>query len=57
MEDVDIQVLCNPRLVSSDSDVGFVLAVSLEEGLARTLCYRFMKNNSDNRIFVTEELT
>ena len=44
-------------LLSSDRDIGFVLAVSLEVGLARTLCYGFMENNSDNRIFVTEELT
>ena len=57
MEHVNIQVLCNPQLASSDSDIGFVLAVTLEEGLARTVCYGFMKNNSDNRIFETEALT
>jgi len=33
------------QLASSDSDIGFVLAVSLEEGLSRTLCYGFMENN------------
>ena len=46
-----------PSLLSSDRDVGFVLAVGLEESLARTVCYGFMKNNSDNRIFETESLT
>ena len=49
--------LCNPRLASSVSDIGFVLAISLEEGVARTVCYGFMENNSDNRIFETEALT
>ena len=57
MEDVNIQVLCNPQFTSSDRDVGFVLAISLEEGLARTVCYGFMENNSNNRIFETEALT
>ena len=54
LEHVYIQVLCNPQLASSASDIGFVLAVSLEEGLARTVCYGFMVNNSDNRILETE---
>ena len=57
MENVKIQDLFNPQFASSDRDIGFVLAVSIEEGLSRTLCYVFMENNSDNRIFVTEELT
>ena len=48
---------CNPQLASSDSDIGFVLAIGLEEGLSRTLCYGFMENNSNNRIFETEALT
>ena len=52
-----IQVLCNPCLASSASDIGFALAVGLEEDLARTVCYGFMKNNSNNRIFETEALT
>jgi len=54
LEHVYIQVLCNPKLASSDNDIEFVLAVSLEEGLARTVCYGFMANNSDNRIIETE---
>jgi len=45
------------QLASSVSDVGFVLAVSLEEGLSRTVCYGFMENNSNNRIFEIEALT
>ena len=51
------QVLCNPHLASSASDIGFILAVGLEEGLSRTLCYGFMENNLDTRIFETEALT
>jgi hypothetical protein len=35
---------------SSVSDTGFVPPVSLEEGLARTLRYEFMEDNSDNRM-------
>jgi hypothetical protein len=46
--------LCNPWLASSASDIGFVLAVSLEENLSRTLCYEFMEDNSDKRTFETE---
>ena len=57
MEHDKTQVLCNPCLASSASDIGFVLAVSLEEGLARTVCYGFMENNSNNRIVETEVLT
>ena len=57
LEHVYIEVLCNPQLASSASDIGFVLAVTLEEGLSRTLCYGFMENNWNNRIFETESLT
>jgi nucleoside-diphosphate-sugar epimerase len=39
---------------SSVSDSGFVPPVSLEEGLARTLRYEFMEDNSDKRTFETE---
>jgi hypothetical protein len=42
------------QLASSVSDIGFVLAVTLEEGLSRTLCYEFMEDNSDKRTFETE---
>jgi GlcNAc-P-P-Und epimerase len=39
---------------SSVSYTGFVAPVSLEEGLARTLRYEFMEDNSDKRTFETE---
>lgn len=39
---------------SSVSDTGFVAPESLEEGLARTLRYEFMEDNSDKRTFKTE---
>jgi len=39
---------------SSVSHTGFVPPVSLEEGLARTLRYEFMEDNSDKRTFETE---
>ncbi len=39
---------------SSVSDSGFVPPVSLEDGLARTLRYEFMEDNSDKRTFETE---
>ena len=39
---------------SSVSDTGFVPPASLEEGLARTLRYEFMEDNSDKRTFDTE---
>ena len=42
------------RFASSVSDTGFVPPVSLEEGLARTLRYEFMEDNSDKRTFETE---
>lgn len=39
---------------SSVSETGFVPPVSLEEGLARTLRYEFLEDNSDKRTFETE---
>ena len=42
------------QFASSVSDTGFVPPVSLEEGLARTLSYEFMEDNSDKRTFETE---
>ena len=39
---------------SSVSESGFVPPVSLDEGLARTLRYEFMEDNSDRRTFETE---
>ena len=42
------------QFASSISDTGFVAPVNLEEGLARTLRYEFMEDNSDKRTFETE---
>ena len=42
------------QFASSVSDTGFVAPVSLKEGLARTLRYEFMEDNSDKRTFETE---
>jgi len=42
------------QFFSSVSDTGFVPPVCLEEGLARTLRYEFMEDNSDKRTFETE---
>jgi nucleoside-diphosphate-sugar epimerase len=42
------------QFASSVSDTGFVPPVSLEEGLARTLRYEFMEDNSGERTFETE---
>lgn len=42
------------EFASSVSKTGFVPPVSLEEGLARTLRYEFLEDNSDKRIFETE---
>jgi nucleoside-diphosphate-sugar epimerase len=39
---------------SSVSETGFVPPVNLEEGLARTLRYEFLEDNSDKRTFETE---
>ena len=42
------------QFASSVSDTGFVPPVSLEEGLAQTLRYEFIEDNSDKRTFETE---
>tara|TARA_B100000787_G_scaffold165270_1_gene148952 strand:- start:130 stop:1122 length:993 start_codon:yes stop_codon:yes gene_type:complete len=42
------------QFTSSVSDTGFVPPVSLEMGLARTIRYEFMEDNSDKRTFETE---
>jgi len=42
------------QFASSVSETGFVPPVSLEEGLARTLRYEFIEDNSDKRTFDTE---
>jgi nucleoside-diphosphate-sugar epimerase len=42
------------QFTSSVIDTGFVPPVSLEEGLARTLGYEFLEDNSDKRTFETE---
>jgi GlcNAc-P-P-Und epimerase len=42
------------QFASSVSETGFVPPVSLDEGLARTLRYEFLEDNSDKRTFETE---
>ena len=42
------------QFTSSASETGFIAPVTLEEGLARTLRYEFLEDNSDKRIFETE---
>lgn len=42
------------KFASSINNTGFIPPVSLEEGLARTLRYEFMEDNSDLRTFETE---
>ena len=42
------------QFASSMSETGFVPPVSLEEGLARTLRYEFLEDNSDKKTFDTE---
>lgn len=42
------------KFASSVSETGFVPPVSLEEGLARTLRYEFIEDNSDKQTFETE---
>ena len=44
----------NTQFASSARYTGFVAPVSLNEGLARTLHYEFLEDNSDKRIFETE---
>ena len=42
------------QFASSVSETGFVPPVSLEEGLAKTISYEFLEDNSDKRTFETE---
>ena len=42
------------QFASSVSETGFVPPISLEEGLARTLRYEFLEDNSDKQTFETE---
>lgn len=42
------------QFASSESETGFVPPVSFEEGLARTLRYEFLEDNSDKQAFETE---
>ena len=42
------------QFASSVGETGFVPPVSLEEGLARTLRYEFLEDNSEKRTFETE---
>ena len=42
------------QFASSVSETGFVPPVSLDDGLARTLRYEFLEDNSDKRTFETE---
>lgn len=42
------------KFACSVSETGFVPPVSLEEGLARTLRYEFLEDNSDKQTFETE---
>ena len=42
------------QFASSVSETGFLPSVSLEEGLARTLRYEFLEDNSGKRTFETE---
>jgi nucleoside-diphosphate-sugar epimerase len=46
--------LATTQFSSSVSQTGFVPPVSLEDGLARTLRYEFLEDNSDKRTFKTE---
>lgn len=42
------------QFTSSVNKTGFVPPITLEEGLARTLRYEFLEDNSDKRTFITE---
>ena len=42
------------QFASSVSETGFVPSISLEEGLARTLRYEFLEDNSEKQTFETE---
>jgi len=46
--------MATTQFTSSVSNTDFVAPVTLEEGLARTLRYEFMEDNSDKRTFETE---
>ena len=46
--------MATTQFTSSTGDTGFVPPVSLEDGLARTLRYEFMEDNSHKRTFETE---
>ena len=46
--------MATTQFTSSVSETGFVPPVSLEEGMARTLRYEFLEDNSDKRTFETE---
>ena len=46
--------MATTQFTSSVSDTSFVPPVPLEEGLARTLRYEFIEDNSDKRTFETE---
>jgi hypothetical protein len=42
------------QFASSVSKTGFVAPVTLQEGLAKTLRYEFLEDNSKNKTFDTE---
>jgi hypothetical protein len=44
------------QFASSLGETGFIPPVSLEEGLARTLRYEFLEDNSDKRTFEMSNL-
>jgi len=46
--------MATTQFASSVSETDFVSPVSLEEGLARTLSYEFLEDNSDKQTFETE---
>ena len=46
--------LATTQFSSSISQTGFVPPVSLEDGLARTLRYEFLEDNTNKRTFITE---
>lgn len=46
--------MATTQFASSVSETGFVPPVGLEEGLARTLSYEFLEDNSDKPTFETE---
>jgi len=46
--------MCTTQFASSVSETSFVPPISLEEGLARTLRYEFLEDNSDKQTFETE---